>query len=83
MLLIIVMNADGRKVKMTDAEKYLKANALVAKMYSIYSTVEGMRAFNQSRVMRDESIGYSEVDFFRESEKLDALSANFHALVDL
>ncbi len=48
----------------------IEMNRLIVEASSINAVIEGMKAFNQSRIMREESPGYSEVDFFNESDKL-------------
>ena len=66
---------------MNDAEKFLRGQALIAKMNSINATVEGMKAFNQSRVMRDESPGYCETDFFDLADRLDGIAKQLENLI--
>lgn len=71
---------------MTDAElnittlKFLKAQALIAKMNSINASVEGMKAFNCGRTMNGESPGFNEVNFEHEADKLNAIAEDFEKL---
>ena len=55
-------------------EKFLKINLLIVEINKIMINIEAMKAFNQWRISRDESPGYSESDFFDEIEKLEAMA---------
>ena len=48
----------------------MEMNRLLVEASSIHAVIEGMKAFNQGRLACEQSPGYSEVDFFNESEKL-------------
>ena len=48
-------------------------NALVARMHAVNAEVEGMKALNQHRLQRGETIAYNDTAFFEAEGKLNAI----------